>query len=198
MGMARVAHLTIVGSLLQGDLVARLLAHPVSAPYSFDGRTNRMTFSSAEKYDPDDMEQQFKNANTKSVGELKEECKGAGLKSSGNRYELVLSLLRAKAGGAGSGNGGGSAHPQLQPPAPYRARAPSTKAEDPGKITERIVAKWQGLGRKQSDSQIKSHASDCFGFAAGILTKVGAPHIKTLINEKPHSSLQLLTEPLPR
>lgn len=142
------------------ELVARLTAHPESARYSKDGRANKLTFArvmaAGTGYDSGDECTPFDPFEGCTKSDLQEECKAKGLKSTGNRYELVLSLLRI-AGGAVL--------------VTHTPRAPSTKAEAPDKITARIVAKWKTFYKKQSDRQIKAHASDCFMYAAGILEK---------------------------
>ena len=144
--------LRAVGAPVSGnkvELVDRLHAHPIAATYGTEFRMPSFRqFAARERmmmdsygYDSDDgvaeLPSMHGNCNGRAVSDIKEECRQRGLKVTGNRYDLVLSLLRAKAApapapgaavGTAAAGGGGVAPAQVPAPTPRAPRAPSTKA----------------------------------------------------------------------
>ena len=106
----------------KAEQVARLRAHPAAAAYADEARAGTLSRVTLEWVGARDGV---------TLDDLKEACRAAGLKVTGNKYALVLSLLRK------AGPGGVSAADVAKP------RAPSTKPEAPERIRERILAKCE-------------------------------------------------------
>jgi hypothetical protein len=122
----------------KGELVARLRAHPLSAPYAVEGRAPTLSRATVEFVGGRDGLQ---------MCDIKERCKAAGVKTSGNKFDLVLRLLQA-AGGV------------VAPPAAAPPRAPSTKPADAGSIEARVRAKCAAGGERDSwsNQRYKEHS----------------------------------------
>ncbi len=118
--LLRALALPVSGS--KAELVARLRAHPAAAPYADEARSGTVSRVTLEWVGARD------GATLESV---KEACRAAGLKVTGTKYALVLSLLRR------AGPGGAAPADAAKP------RAPSTKPEAPERIRARLLAKCQ-------------------------------------------------------
>jgi hypothetical protein len=131
-----------VSAANKGELVARLRAHPLSAPYAVEGRAPTLSRATVEFVGGRDGLQ---------LADIKERCKEAGVKTSGNKFDLVLRLLQL-AGGV------------VAPPAATAPRAPSTKPVDAAKLEARVLAKCEAGGDRDgwSNQRHKEHAGDAF------------------------------------
>jgi hypothetical protein len=139
--------------------VARLRAHKASAPFADvarSGTISRVTLEWVGAREGATLES------------IKEACRSSGLKVTGNKYALVLSLLRA-AGPGGAAPTDAAAKP----------RAPSTKPEAPERIRARLLAKCQADTGSWSNQRCKEHAERVFDAAATILTNEA--HTKGLL-----------------
>lgn len=132
------------------DQVARLRAHPAAAPYADEARTGTLSRVTLEWVGARD------GATLESI---KEECRAAGLRVSGNKFQLVLALLSAA--GPGGPRPGDAAKP----------RAPSTKPAAPESLRLRILAKSGADTDNWSNQRCNEHAGRVFSAAHAMLQK---------------------------
>ena len=120
----------------KADLVARLSRHAAAAEYSAEARAPVLSRTTCEFVGGRDG---------LSVDDIKRRCRERGLKVSGTRFQLVLSLLSAPPAAAGA-----------PPVAPRAPRAPSKKPADTARLVARLRAK---IGANfTSGSKWKQHA----------------------------------------
>lgn len=144
--LARAAGAPVSGA--KPDLVARLRAHPVCSAYADEGRSGTLSRATLEWVGARPGYQ---------LPELKQLCKDAGLRSTGTKYELVLSLVRR------AGPGGARVEDAAKP------RAPSTKPASPDAIRARLMAKAEANRDAWSNQKCKDHAGTVFSAAHKIL-----------------------------
>jgi hypothetical protein len=119
--------LRAVGAPLSGgraELAARLRAHPLAAPYADEGRAPSMTVGGCTfeiegdgVHTPDGL----------NLDDIKAACRAKGLKVTGSRFKLVLSLLQHAARGAAA---------VAAPQAAATKKAATKKAPKPKLATE--------------------------------------------------------------
>jgi hypothetical protein len=129
-------------------LVQRLREHPLAARYAVEGRSPTLSRATLDLVGGRDGLQ---------LADIKEECKQKGLRVSGTRFELVLSLLRV-AGGA-------------EAPPPPKPRAAPTKPADAAALEARVLAKCNAVSDTWSNQRHKDHAGTVYDAAAKILHK---------------------------
>ena len=118
---------------LKADLVARLKSHPVAAEYGFEARAPVLSRSTCELVGGRDG---------MSVDDIKDRCRARGLKVTGKRFALVLSLLATPANAPRA--------------APKKLRAPSKVPADTSRLVDRLRGK---IGATcTSGSKWKQHA----------------------------------------
>lgn len=105
---------------VKADLIARLRGHPAAAEYGALARAPVLSRSTCEFVGGRDG---------LSVDDIKDRCRHRGLKVTGTRLQLVVSLLSTPSGGA--------------PAAPRAPRAPSKKPADTERLVARLRAKME-------------------------------------------------------
>ena len=132
------------------ELVTRLRAHPAASAYADEARSGTLSRVTCE----------WVGARAGvTLDDLKEACRERGLKVTGTKYQLVLSLLCA-AGPGGS-----------RPADAAKPRAPSTKPAAPESLRSRLLAQCNADWDGWSNLRCKEHAYRVFSAALRILTK---------------------------
>ena len=132
------------------ELVARLRAHPSAAAYADEARSGTLPRVTLEWVGARDGV---------TLDDLKAACRERGLKVTGTKYQLVLSL-RCAAGPGGS-----------RPADAAKPRAPSTKPAAPDSLRQRILAQCYADQDDWSNQRCKEHAWRVCTAALHMLTK---------------------------
>lgn len=142
------------------EMIARLLASP-SAEFATAGRAMRMHFS---RSDPESTT--FSGRPGHTVEGLKELCIKAGLRSSGDRFELVVRLMRHR---SGLDTGPPPKKPRAVRPDGLIAPPEPRLSRDMDKLTSRALAWCDADKSKWSNQRYKCHAEDVFSKAHGVM-----------------------------
>lgn len=145
----------------KSEMIARLLASP-SAEFATVGRAMRLHFSRSS---PESTTMSGRPGHT--AEGLKELCATAGLRSSGDRFELVVRLLRHR---SGLDTGPPPKKPRVVRPDGLLAPPEPRLSRDMEKVTSRALAWCEADKSKWSNQRFKWHADDVFTKATGVLT----------------------------